>query len=155
LWKRRLPCGLWPYDPYEGRLPIVFAIETCEERKIGLVRFYGELTEADFEGLDVAARAVKDAPAYDVIYDMSGVEDEHLAVDFVSKRGKLPQANPSRQRLYVVPKTTSSCWCGSMRRIRLRPVGLSPSSSAPYRKPSIGCRSDHPTSNPILSNANR
>jgi hypothetical protein len=82
----------------------VFAIETCEERKIGLVRFYGELTEADFEGLDVAARAVKDAPTYDVIYDMSGVEDEHLAVDFVSKRGKLPQANPSRQRLYVVPQ---------------------------------------------------
>jgi len=102
--EERLPSGLWPYDPYEGRLPIVFAIETCEERKIGLVRFYGELTEADFEGLDVAARAVKDAPAYDVIYDMSGVEDEHLAVDFVSKRGKLPQANPSRQRLYVVPQ---------------------------------------------------
>ena len=47
---------------------------------------------------------MKDAPAYDVIYDMSGVEDEPLAVDFVSKRGKLPQANPSRQRLYVVPQ---------------------------------------------------
>ena len=42
--------------------------------------------------------------AYDVIYDMSGVERAHLATDFISKRGALPQANPSRQRLYVVPQ---------------------------------------------------
>jgi hypothetical protein len=80
----------------------VFDIETCEERKIGLVRFHGELTEADFDALEAAARAVKNAASYDVIYDMSGVEHEHLAVDFISKRGTLPQANAGCQRLYVV-----------------------------------------------------
>lgn len=82
----------------------MFAIETCEERKIGLVRFCGELTEADFNALEAAGRSVKDGAAYDVIYDMSGVEHAHLATDFISKRGALPQANPSRQRLYVVPQ---------------------------------------------------
>lgn len=87
----------------DGTLPTVFSIETCEERKIGLVRFYGELTEADFNALEAAGRSVKDGAAYDVI-DMSGVEHAHLATDFISKRGALPQANPSRQRLYVVPQ---------------------------------------------------
>lgn len=82
----------------------MFAIETCEERKIGLVRFYGELTEADFDELEAAGRSVKDRAAYDVIYDMSEVESAHLATDFISKRGRLPQANPYRQRLYVVPQ---------------------------------------------------
>ena len=52
----------------------------------------------------MAGRSVKESSAYDVIYDMSGVEHVHLATDFISKRGKLPQANPSRQRLYVVPQ---------------------------------------------------
>jgi hypothetical protein len=85
-------------------LETMFAIETCEARKIGLVRFYGELTESDFDALEVAGRSVKESSAYDVIYDMSGVEHVHLATDFISKRGKLPQANPSRQRLYVVPQ---------------------------------------------------
>jgi hypothetical protein len=33
---------------------------------------------------------------------MSGVERAHLATDFISQRGKLPQANPTRQRIYVV-----------------------------------------------------
>ncbi|HLG46155.1 MAG TPA: hypothetical protein VKY24_07940 [Reyranella sp.] len=82
----------------------MFDIEICEERKVGLVRFHGELTEADFDALDAAARAVKDGPAYDVIYDMSGIDHAHLAIDFVSKRGALPQANPGKQRLYVVPQ---------------------------------------------------
>jgi hypothetical protein len=69
-----------------------------------LVRFHGQLTEADFEALDAIGRGAKDGPAYDMVYDMSGVEHAHLAIDFVSKRGKLPQANPRRQRLYVVPQ---------------------------------------------------
>jgi hypothetical protein len=90
---------LWPYGLQDGTLPAVFAIETCEERKIGLVRFCGELTEAVFNALEAAGRSVKDGAAYDVIYDMSAVAQAHLATDFISKRGGLPQANPSRQRL--------------------------------------------------------
>ena len=82
----------------------MFDIETCEERKIGLVRFYGQLTESDFDVLDAIGRAARDGPAYDVVYDMTGVEHAHLATEFVSKRGKLPQANPDRRRLYVVPQ---------------------------------------------------
>ena len=80
----------------------MFDIETCEERKIGLVRFYGELTEADFDTLEAIGRAARNGPAYDVVYDMNGVDSAHLATDFVSKRGRLPQANPGRRRLYVV-----------------------------------------------------
>ena len=78
----------------------MFDIETCEERKIGLVRFYGQLTESDFDVLDAIGRAARDGPAY----DMTGVEHAYLATEFVSKRGKLPQANPNRRRLYVVPQ---------------------------------------------------
>jgi hypothetical protein len=82
----------------------MFDIETCDERRIGLVRFYGELTEADFDALDALGRSASGAPGYDVIYDMSGIEAAHLATDFVSKRGKLPQANAGHQRVYVVPQ---------------------------------------------------
>jgi NADPH:quinone reductase-like Zn-dependent oxidoreductase len=82
----------------------MFDIEVCEERKVGLVRFFNELTEADFETLDAIGRAAKGASAYDVVYDMSGIEHAHLATDFVSKRGRLPQANAGRQRFYVVPQ---------------------------------------------------
>ena len=80
----------------------MFDIELCEERKIGWVRFYGELTEADFEALDRLTGVAKDAGGYDVVYDMSGVEHAHLATDFISRRGHLPQASPGRQRFYVV-----------------------------------------------------
>lgn len=95
---------LWPSISQNIIVRAMFAIEACEERKIGLVRFYGELTESDFEALELeaAGRSIKDVAAYDVIYDMSGVEHAHLATDFISKRGALPQANPSRQRLFVV-----------------------------------------------------
>jgi hypothetical protein len=77
----------------------MFDIEICDQSRIGFVRFYGELGEADFDALDAIGRAGKDGPAYDIVCDMSGVEQAHLATDSVSKRGRLPQANPGRSRV--------------------------------------------------------
>ena len=41
-------------------------------------------------------------PPYDVIFDMTRVEKSHLATDFVSQRGELPQSFTDRERIYVV-----------------------------------------------------
>jgi len=81
----------------------MFRIEVCEARQIALVLFHGQLTEGDFAALEAIGRAAKDGPGYDVVYDMTAVEQSDLATDFVSRRGSLPQANPHRRRLYVVP----------------------------------------------------
>jgi hypothetical protein len=82
----------------------VFDIEICEARGVALVRFHGELTEADFAELDALGSSTRQGPRYDVVYDMSGIERAHLATDFVARRGGLPQANAGHQRLYVVPQ---------------------------------------------------
>jgi hypothetical protein len=57
---RSASAGALALQPVKRHSIAVFDIETCEERKIGLVRFHGELTEADCEALEAAGRAVKD-----------------------------------------------------------------------------------------------
>jgi hypothetical protein len=106
----------------------MFAIEACEERKIGLVRFYGELTESDFEALELeaAGRSIKDVAAYDVIYDMSGVEHAHLATDFISKRGALHRPTRLASGCTWSLRMTLSCWCGFTRPVRRWRVGSRP-----------------------------
>ncbi|HYD05477.1 MAG TPA: hypothetical protein VEC60_07115 [Reyranella sp.] len=80
----------------------MFDIEICEPKRIVLIRFRGELTEADFSALDALGRERQGGPPYDVVFDMTAVEKIHLATDFVSKRGELPQAFTDRERIYVV-----------------------------------------------------
>jgi hypothetical protein len=80
----------------------MFDIEVCEPKRIVLIRFRGELSEADFTALDALGRERQGGPPYDVVFDMTAVEKVHLATDFVSKRGELPQAFTDRERIYVV-----------------------------------------------------
>ena len=80
----------------------MFDVAVCEPKRVVLIRFRGELVEADFAALDALGRARQGGPPYDVIFDMTNVEKVHLATDFVSKRGELPQAFTDRERIYVV-----------------------------------------------------
>jgi hypothetical protein len=80
----------------------MFHIYVCEPRRIVLIRFRGQLSEADFTALDASARATPQAGEYDCIFDFTGVEKAELATDFVSRRGDLPQAFQDRERIYVV-----------------------------------------------------
>jgi hypothetical protein len=79
----------------------MFEVEVSRSRNVVLIRFKGELTEADFTALDGLGRERSGTP-YDVIFDMTGVEKAELATGFVSRRGDLPQAYPDRARIYVV-----------------------------------------------------
>jgi hypothetical protein len=80
----------------------MFDVEVSESRRIVLIRFRGELAEADFTALDALGRERQGGPPYDVIFDMTAVEKIGLATDFISKRGELPQAFIDRERIYVV-----------------------------------------------------
>ena len=80
----------------------MFDVEVCEPKRVVLIRFGGELAAADFTALDAMGREMRDGPPYDVIFDMTRVEKSHLATDFVSQRGELPQAFTDRERIYVV-----------------------------------------------------
>jgi hypothetical protein len=80
----------------------MFDVEVCETRRVVLIRFRGELAEADFTALDALGREKQDGAPYDVIFDMTAVEKIGLATDFISKRGELPQAFTDRERIYVV-----------------------------------------------------
>jgi hypothetical protein len=82
----------------------MFDVEVCEPKRIVLIRFRGELAEADFAALDALGRERQGGPPYDVVFDMTAVEKVGLATDFVSKRGELPQAFTDRERIYVVPQ---------------------------------------------------
>jgi hypothetical protein len=80
----------------------MFDVEISESKRIVLIRFRGELAEADFTALDALGREKQGGAPYDVVFDMTAVEKVGLATDFVSKRGALPQAFTDRERLYVV-----------------------------------------------------
>jgi hypothetical protein len=79
----------------------MFDVEVCEPKRVVLIRFRGELAEADFTALDAMGREVQGG-VYDVVFDMTDVERVDLATDFVSQRGELPQAFTNRERIYVV-----------------------------------------------------
>jgi len=82
----------------------MFDVEICEAKRALWIRFRGELAEADFARLDELGRNAHGGPPSDVVFDMTSVEEVHLATDFVSKRGELPQVFPDRARIYVVPQ---------------------------------------------------
>jgi hypothetical protein len=81
----------------------MFDIEICRSRPVVLIRFSGQLSEADFAALETSARATPRAERYDAIFDFTGVGEVALAADFVSRRGDLPNAFQHRERLYVAP----------------------------------------------------
>jgi hypothetical protein len=77
-------------------------IQICPPRQVALVRFHGELSEADFVGpIGLAASA---RVGWDYIFDFTGVERADLAAEYVAKRGELPQLFTDRRRIYVVPQ---------------------------------------------------
>ena len=80
----------------------MFDIEISESKRIVLIRFRGELAEADFTALDALGREKQGGAPYDVVFDMTAVEKIEVATDFVSKRGALPQAFTDHERIYVV-----------------------------------------------------
>ena len=80
----------------------MFDVEVCGPKRVVLIRFRGELAEADFAALDAMGREMQGGPRHDVVFDMTNVEKIHLATDFVSRRGELPQAFTDRERIYVV-----------------------------------------------------
>jgi hypothetical protein len=80
----------------------MFDVEVCGPKRVVLIRFRGELAEADFAALDAMGREMQGGPRHDVVFDMTNVEKSHLATDFVSRRGELPQAFTDRERIYVV-----------------------------------------------------
>ena len=80
----------------------MFDVEVCEPKRVVLIRFRGELAQADFTALDAMGREMQGGPPYDVVFDMTGVEKSHVATDFVAQRGELPQAFTDRERIYVV-----------------------------------------------------
>jgi hypothetical protein len=82
----------------------MFDVEVCESRRIILVIFRGQVTEADFTTLDARGREAQGGPGYDVIFDMSRIESAELGTDLVDKRGRIPQAFRDRRRYYVVPQ---------------------------------------------------
>src|SRR5690242_6931577 len=93
-------CRFLPEKPVGGLR--MFDVAVCEPKRVVLIRFRGELAEADFTALDALGRERQGGPPYDVVFDMTNVEKVHLATDFVSKRGALPQAFTDRARIYVV-----------------------------------------------------
>lgn len=80
----------------------MFDVEVCAPKRVVLIRFRGELAEGDFAALDAMGREMHGGPPHDVVFDMTNVEKIHLATDFVSQRGELPQAFTDRERIYVV-----------------------------------------------------
>ena len=82
----------------------MFRIDICEPRQVALVRFQGQLTEADFAALDKLAQDVRDRAAFDCIYDMTDVQRIDLATSFVAGRGELPQAYKDRALVYVAAR---------------------------------------------------
>jgi hypothetical protein len=80
----------------------MFDIDICEPRRIVLVRFRGQLTEADFVELDKLAAEQRGKRAFDCIYDMTNIEQFDLATSFVARRGDLPQPFKDHERIYVV-----------------------------------------------------
>ena len=80
----------------------MFDIEICEPRRIVLVRFRGQVTEADFTELDRLAAEQRGKTAFDCIYDMTGIEHFDLETSFVARRGELPQPYTNHERIYVV-----------------------------------------------------
>src|SRR5262245_34989229 len=80
----------------------MFDVSVCEARRIILVSFRGEVTEADFLRLDARGRDAQGGPAYDVIFDMTAVERAELETELIDKRGRIPQAFKDRTRIYVV-----------------------------------------------------
>ena len=82
----------------------MFEVAVCQARQVVLIRFLGLLSENDFSKLDALGAEARHGPAYDCIFDMSGVESVDLATDFVVKRGDIPQAFKDRERVYVVPQ---------------------------------------------------
>lgn len=80
----------------------MFDIDICEPRRIVLIRFRGQLTEADFAELDKLAAEQRGKRAFDCIYDMTNIEQFDLATSFVAKRGDLPQPFKDHERIYVV-----------------------------------------------------
>jgi hypothetical protein len=80
----------------------MFDIDICEPRRIVLVRFRGQLSEADFVELDRLAAELRGERAFDCIYDMTNVEKFDLATSFVARRGDLPQTYKDHERIYVV-----------------------------------------------------
>ncbi|MBV8185745.1 MAG: hypothetical protein JO339_00765 [Alphaproteobacteria bacterium] len=80
----------------------MFQIQGCPARAVALVRFHGDLSEADFVGLiGLAASA---GVAWNYIFDFTAVERADLAADYVAKLGELPQLFTDRQRICVVPQ---------------------------------------------------
>src|SRR5437764_2524310 len=82
----------------------MFHVEVCEPKRIMWIRFQRELAERDFAALDALGRERQGGPPYDIVFDLRFVEQAHLATEFVSKRGELPQAFSNRERIYVVPQ---------------------------------------------------
>ena len=82
----------------------MFDIAVCEAKRAVLIRFRGELTEADFARLDEAAADARGRVEFDCIFDFTAVERIDLATEFVARRGEIPQAFKDRERIYVVPQ---------------------------------------------------
>lgn len=80
----------------------MFDIDICEPRRIVLVRFRGQLSEADFVELDRLAAELRGERAFDCIYDTTDIEQFDLATSFVARRGDLPQTYKDHERIYVV-----------------------------------------------------
>jgi hypothetical protein len=80
----------------------MFDLEICEPRHVILIRFRGELAEADFAALDALGREKQGSEPFDCVFDLTHVDKAELATGFVSKRGELPQAFKDRERIYVV-----------------------------------------------------
>lgn len=82
----------------------MFDLEICEPRRIALIRFRGELSEADFAALDVLGRGQQASEPFDCIFDMTHVEQADLATEFIAKRGDMAPVFPNSERIYVVPQ---------------------------------------------------
>jgi hypothetical protein len=80
----------------------MFDIDICEPRRIILVRFRGQLTEADFVELDRLGTELRGERAFDCIYDMTDIKKFDLATSFVARRGDPPQTYEDHERIYVV-----------------------------------------------------
>jgi len=73
----------------EHRRFYMFDIEICEPRRVVLVRFRGQVTEADFTELDkLAAEQRGKSVAFDCIYDMANIENFDLETAFVARGGE-------------------------------------------------------------------
>src|ERR1044072_2139807 len=91
-WTSRRLCDLQIlHRVWERRRGVMFTVEVCEDRKVVLIRFHGQLTENDFAGLDKLASDTRGSPSFDCIFDMTSVEKVELSTNFVVKRGDLPQ----------------------------------------------------------------